>query len=248
MEASIIAKYQPEKAAAGATVAFKFRDLRLRTSISDTVFVDGTSLNDFSVALEKPGFFSVDFNIPKKDYEFKFSHDLKLGGKPLNLSYTRTKSDVIQGDARTILEGILLMDSANKVSVNHVPEAGIMKLGYTYEHRGLTTFEPSYDVLKNSFELAVSHRVHGDNVLRAMLDTSSKTLGVELSQSSKLNGPAFKILASFNLADEQKMPKLYAETTWDFEMRSPCVFAHRRRWFQSGRESYGRKNTRLPIY
>ncbi|KAL0438565.1 UNVERIFIED_CONTAM: Outer envelope pore protein 24, chloroplastic [Sesamum latifolium] len=193
MEASFTAKYQPEKAAAAATVAFKVRDLRLRTSISDTVFVDGPSLNEFSVALEKPGCFVVNFNIPKKDYEFKFFHDLKLAGKPLNLSYTRTKSDDMQGDPRTILEGILLIDSANKVSVNHVPEAGIMKLGYTYEHRGLTTFEPSYDLLKNSLELAVSRRVHGDNVLRAMLDTSSKTLGVELSQSSKLNGSTFKV-------------------------------------------------------
>ncbi|KAL0360696.1 UNVERIFIED_CONTAM: Outer envelope pore protein 24, chloroplastic [Sesamum radiatum] len=245
MEASLTAKYQPEKASAAATISFVVRDFMLRASISDAVVVNGPSLNGLSLTLEKPRCFAIDYDVPKKDYEFKSFHNLLLGGKPLNLSYTRTKSDAIQGDARTILAGSLVMDLANKVSVNHVPEAGIMKLGYTYEYGGSTTFEPSYDVLKNSFELAVSHRVHEDNVLRATFDTSSKTLGVELSQRSKLNG-SLKILASFNLADEQKMPKLYAETTWDFEMRAPCVFAHRRRWFQSGRESHGWKNTLLP--
>ncbi|KAL0325725.1 UNVERIFIED_CONTAM: Outer envelope pore protein 24, chloroplastic [Sesamum radiatum] len=188
MQASFTALCKPEKAAAAATVSFKVREFKLRASISDVVVVDGPSVNDISLGLEKPGCFIVEFNVPKKNYEFKFLHGLKLGGKPLNLSFTHTKSDAMEGNGRTMLDGDLVIDSANKVSVNHVPEAGIMKFGYAYEHRGLTTFQPSYDLVKNSWELAVSHRVRGDDVIRATYEASSKTLGVEWSQGSKPNG------------------------------------------------------------
>ncbi|KAK4390680.1 Outer envelope pore protein 24, chloroplastic [Sesamum angolense] len=252
MQASFTALCKPEKAAAAATVSFKVREFKLRASISDVVVVDGPSVNDISIGLEKPGCFTVEFKFPKKGMGLsedagRARPSCDAGGKPLNLSFTHTKSDAMEGNGRTMLDGTLVIDSANKVSVNHVPEAGIMKLGYAYEHRGLTTFEPSYDLGKNTWDFAVSRRVYGDDVIRATYEASSKTLGVEWSQGSKPNG-SIKILASVNLADEQKMPRLCAEMTWDFEMRAPCVFAHRQQWFQSGRESYGWKNTRLPIY
>lgn len=88
---------------------------------------------------------------------------------------------------------------------------------YTYVHGGLATFEPSYDFAKNSWDFAVSRRVYGDDVFRAAYQTSSKNLGLEWSRNSKLNG-SFKISASLNLADERKIPKLTAESTWDIEM------------------------------
>ena len=62
---------------------------------------------------------------------------------------------------------LLVFDSANKVSANHVLGSGNCKLKYTYVHGGLTTFEPSYDFSKNSWDFAISRRVYGDDVFRA---------------------------------------------------------------------------------
>ncbi|KAL0314716.1 UNVERIFIED_CONTAM: Outer envelope pore protein 24B, chloroplastic [Sesamum angustifolium] len=201
MKASFKARYEPDKAAAAATVSVNAGDLKLRASMTDATVVNGPSLNGLSLAVERPGFFVVDYNVPKKVAE-----------KSLNLSYTHLKND-----ARTIVDGTLVIDSANKVAVNHVLDTSNTKLKYSYLHGGLTTFEPSYDLGKNTWDFAVSRRVYGDDVFRATYQTSSKNLGLEWSRSSKLNG-SFKILASVNLADERKMPKLCAETTWDFEM------------------------------
>ncbi|KAL2249719.1 UNVERIFIED_CONTAM: hypothetical protein Sindi_2445600 [Sesamum indicum] len=66
MRAAFTANCQPEKAAAGATVSFKALDLNLHTSIAGNVAVGGPSWNDFSVAIEKPGRFTIDFHVPKK--------------------------------------------------------------------------------------------------------------------------------------------------------------------------------------
>ncbi|KAK4390679.1 UNVERIFIED_CONTAM: Outer envelope pore protein 24A, chloroplastic [Sesamum calycinum] len=212
MKASFKARYEPDKAAAAATVSVNAGDLKLRASMTDATVVNGPSLNGLSLAVERPGFFVVDYNVPKKDFRFQFMNTVRVAEKSLNLSYTHLKND-----ARTIVDGTLVIDSANKVSVNHVLDTSNTKLKYSYLHGGLTTFEPSYDLGKNTWDFAVSRRVYGDDVFRATYQTSSKNLGLEWSRSSKLNG-SFKILASVNLADERKMPKLCAETTWDFEM------------------------------
>ncbi|XP_003549429.2 outer envelope pore protein 24B, chloroplastic-like, partial [Glycine soja] len=80
------------------------------------------------------------------------------------------------------------------------------------------TFEPAYDVAKNTWDFAVSRRVYGgDDTLRASYQTSSRVLGVEWSRNPK-HTAGFKIVASVNLAEELKAPKLVAETTWNFEM------------------------------
>ncbi|KAJ6401622.1 hypothetical protein OIU84_016928 [Salix udensis] len=50
-----------------------------------------------------------------------------------------------------------------------------------------------------------------------MYQTSSKNLGLSGQRNPKLNGN-FKVSASINLAEESKMPKLTAESTWHFEM------------------------------
>ncbi|KAL0360697.1 UNVERIFIED_CONTAM: Outer envelope pore protein 24A, chloroplastic [Sesamum radiatum] len=212
MKASFKARYEPDKAAAAATVSVNAGDLKLRASMTDATVVNGPSLNGLSLAVERPGFFVVDYNVPKKDFRFQFMNTVRVAEKSVNLSFTHLK-----GDARTILDGTLVVDSANKVSVNHVLDTGNTKLKYAYLHGGLTTFEPSYDLGKNTWDFAVSRKVYGDDVFRATYQTSSKNLGLEWSRSSKVNG-SFKILASVNLADERKMPKLCAETTWDFEV------------------------------
>lgn len=111
----------------------------------------------------------------------------RVSDKPLNLMYSHS-----WGENRTMLDGSLVIDSANKVSVNHVLGSNNCKLKYTYVHGGLTTFEPSYDWAKNSWDFALSRRVYDDDVLRASYQTSSKNLGLEWSRSSKLNG-SFKV-------------------------------------------------------
>lgn len=110
-------------------------------------------------------------------------NSIRVLEKPLNLNYIH-----FRGDNRTILDGTLVFDSANKVSANHVLGSRGCKLKYSYVHGGLTTFEPSYDTTKNSWDFTVSRKVYGDNVCRATYQTTSKNLGFEWSRSSKLNG------------------------------------------------------------
>ncbi|XP_004291887.1 PREDICTED: outer envelope pore protein 24B, chloroplastic [Fragaria vesca subsp. vesca] len=212
MKASLKGKYDTDKSGAAANVAVFASDVKLRASLTDATVVGGPSLNGLVLAVEKPGLFIVDYNVPKKDFRFQFMNSVRVVDKPLNLTYIHS-----QGDNRTILDGTLVLNSANKVSANHVLGTGNGKFKYSYVHGGLTTFEPSYDLAKNSWDFAVSRRVYGDDVFRASYQTSSKLLGLEWSRNSKVNG-SFKVSASYNLAEEHKVPKLTAESTWDFEM------------------------------
>ncbi|KAI5656043.1 hypothetical protein M9H77_24836 [Catharanthus roseus] len=212
MKVSFKAKYEADKAAAASTVAYNAGDFKLKASMTDATFINGPSLNGLALAVEKPGSFIIDYNVPKKDLRFQFMNTIRVYEKPLNLTYIHSR-----GDNRTILDGTLVFDSANKVSANHLLGSGNCKLKYTYVHGGLTTFEPSYDWVKNSWDFAVTRRVYGDDVFKASYQTSSKNLGLEWSRSSKFNG-SFKISAALNLAEERKIPKLSAETTWDLEI------------------------------
>lgn len=212
MKASFKARYDTDKATASSTVAFNAGDFKLRASMTEATVIKGPSLNGLALAVEKPGSFIIDYNVPKKDIRFQFMNSVKVLEKPLNLNYIH-----FHGDNRTILDGTLVVDSANKVAVNHVMGSGSCKLKYTYVHGGITTFEPIYDTAKNAWDFMVSRKAFGDDVFRATYQTTSRNLGLEWSRSSKLNG-SFKICASLCLLEERKMPKLSAETSWDFEM------------------------------
>lgn len=216
MKASLKAKYDTEKntAASAATLAVNAGNVKLRASATDATLVNGPSLNGLALTVEKPGFFIIDYNVPKKDFRFQFMNTIRVSEKPLNMTYIHS-----WGDNRTILDGTLGLDSANKVSANHVLGSGNCKLKYSYVHGGLTTFEQSYDLAKNSWDFAVSRKAYayGDNLFKASYQTSSKALNLDWSRSSKLNG-SYKVSASLNLAEELKVPRLIAESTWDFEM------------------------------
>lgn len=112
---------------------------------------------------------------------------VRVAEKPLNLTYIHSK-----GEGRTILDGALVIDSANKVSANHVLGTGNTKLKYTYVHGGVSTFEPSYDLGKNAWDFAVSRRVYDDDLFRATYQASAKNLGLEWTRTSKQNG-SFKV-------------------------------------------------------
>ncbi|XP_027356457.1 outer envelope pore protein 24, chloroplastic-like isoform X2 [Abrus precatorius] len=167
MKAALKGRYDIDKnGAAAATLAVSTGDVKIRASITDVTFVNGPSLTGLALAVEKPGAFIVDYNVPKKDFRFQFMNTVRVAEKPLNLTYMHSR-----GDNKTVLDGTLVLDSSNKVSANYV----------------------------------------------ASYQTSSKMLGLEWSRNSKLNG-CFKISASLDLAEELKLPKISAETTWNFEM------------------------------
>lgn len=212
MKGTLKARYELDKMTATTTVSVKSGDLNLRASVTDATLVCGPSLNGLALAVEKPGSFVIDYNVPKKDLRFLFMNTIRVLEKPLKLSYVHFK-----GDSRTVLDGTLVLDSANMLSANHTIGSGNCKLKYTFLHNGQTMIEPSYDISKNSWDFSISKRVYGDDVLKAMFQTSSKNMTLEWSRSSKPFG-SFKVLASLNLAEDHKMPKLIAESTWDFEM------------------------------
>jgi hypothetical protein len=69
MKASLKGRYETEKSNAPATAAsfaFNAGDVKLRASLTDATVVNGPSLNGLALAVEKPGFFIVDYNVPKK--------------------------------------------------------------------------------------------------------------------------------------------------------------------------------------
>ncbi|MCD7463516.1 hypothetical protein HAX54_050774 [Datura stramonium] len=89
--------------------------------------------------------------------------------------------------------------------------------GIVYVHRDLTTFEPSYDFAKNSWDVAVSQRVYEDNVVKASYQNSSKVLALEWSKNPNSSG-GFQISASVNLAEESKFPTLSVDSRLHVEL------------------------------
>ncbi|KAJ8567505.1 hypothetical protein K7X08_019713 [Anisodus acutangulus] len=149
---------------------------------------------------------------PQKDVRFQFMNSVRVMEKPLNFIYTHWR-----GDNRTVVDGTLAIDSANKLSANYGVDSGNCKLGYSYVHKGLTTFEPSYDFAKNSWDVAVSQRVYEDNVVKTSYQSSSRVLGLEWSKNPSSSG-GFKICASVNLAEESKFPTLSVDSRLHVEL------------------------------
>lgn len=212
MKASVRAKYETEKSNASAALTINAGDVKLRASMTDATVVNGPSLNGLALSLDKPGCFLISYDVPKTDVRFQFMNTVRVSNKPLNLTYSHSWRD-----NRTALDGTLILDPANKVSASYAFGSNNCKMKYTYVHGGVRTFEPCYDFIKNSWDFAVSHKVYGDDVLRATYQTSSKLLGLEWARYSKTTG-SFKISASLNLEGEIKSPKLSAESSWDIEM------------------------------
>ncbi|CAH2035756.1 unnamed protein product [Thlaspi arvense] len=212
MKASCKGKFDVDKSGGGASLSFNAGNVKLRATLTDAIVLAGPSLNGLSLAVEKPGFFIVDYNVPKKDVRFQFMNTIRIADKPLNLTYIHSR-----GDNGTIVDGSLVIDRANKLSANYMLGTNNCKLKYTYIHKGIATFEPCYDLAKDSWDFAVSRRFYDSDTVKGTYQTSSKMLGLEWSWNSKSRG-AFKVCASMNLAEKLKTPKLTAETTWNLEI------------------------------
>ncbi|CAA6653570.1 unnamed protein product [Spirodela intermedia] len=194
-KATVKGKYDVEKNAgsAVATVAFYAGDVRLKASVTDATVVKGPSLNGLVLSVEKPGPSS------STDFRFQFMNTVRVLEKPLSLTYIH-----FHAPNRTTMDGTLTFDPANK---------------YAYAHGSLrrTVFEPTYDFSKGAWDFAVSRKFEGDDTVRASYETSRKNLKLEWSRNTKVNG-IFKIGASVDMAEEQKTPKLVAESTWNFDL------------------------------
>ncbi|WOK99701.1 G-box-binding factor 1-like [Canna indica] len=211
MKATLKGRYEVNKStAAVATFALNAGDVRVKASMTDATFVRGLSLNGLALSLEKPGAFIFDYNVPTKDVRFQFMNSVRLMEKTVNLTYTHAR-----GDNRTAIDGSMVLDPANKVSVSYtVGEPGACKVKYVYAHGELlrTVLEPCYDVSKNSWDFAITRKFEGGDSLKATYHTTTKNLGLEWNRNTK-DRASFKISAAVDLAEPQKTPKLIAETS-----------------------------------
>ncbi|XP_076897813.1 outer envelope pore protein 24B, chloroplastic-like [Bidens hawaiensis] len=215
MKASFRGSYDADNSDATGSVVVNAGGINLRASITGDSLINGPSslnLNGLTLSVENPGSFTVDYNVPKKDVRFQFMNNMMINRKPLNFTYTHSVAE-----NKTLLDGTLLLDSNNKVSASYGFKPRDCKVKYSYVYGCSTTVEPRYDFADNSWDLVVSRRLPDDSVVRGSYKSSTKDLGVDYRTKSFANG-SFKVSPSVNLADEKKIPKLTAESIWDFEM------------------------------
>nr|XP_018682838.1 PREDICTED: outer envelope pore protein 24, chloroplastic-like [Musa acuminata subsp. malaccensis] len=145
----------------------------------------------FVLSLEKPGAFILDCHLPTK-----FMNSIRLMENTVNLTYTHAPRD-----NRAAVDDSVALDFSNKVSVS-----------YSFGTPGACK-----DVSKNAWDFALTRKFEGEDSLEATYHTTNKNLGIEWSKDSIVNG-CFKISATVNLAELQKVPKLIAESTWNYDM------------------------------
>ncbi|KAK7843482.1 outer envelope pore protein 24B, chloroplastic [Quercus suber] len=209
---SLRQNYNSESRGFSGTVVVSAGDVDLRASLTDDISATTwPTLDSLSLSVEKPGSFAIDYDLPNKDFRFQFKKKVKVLEKPLKLTYTH-----MMGENQTSLNGMLELNSANKLSVDYAFDFGDCKLMYSYAHGGMT-LEPCYDFGKKSLDFTMSQRILDGDLIGASYKTSSKALGLEWSSNSKYSeNLRFKISASFDLAKGLHIPKLNAESTWDF--------------------------------
>ncbi|XP_039114679.1 outer envelope pore protein 24A, chloroplastic-like [Dioscorea cayenensis subsp. rotundata] len=213
MKGMVKARYEPENSSAAAVITIPAGDLQLKTSVTDATLFNAPALyHGLVLSLEKPSCFALHYDVPKKDVRFQFMNTVSVFEKPINLTYTHAR-----GDNLTTLDGSLVVDPANKVSVNYEFGSGNCRVKYAYAHGELrrTVFEPCYDISKNAWDFAVSNQCKGGDSIKATYHTTTKLLGLEWNRDSSING-SFKISASMNLAEQKIDPKIVAESTWNF--------------------------------
>lgn len=66
MKASLKGRYTNDKSTAVVSLSANAGDIKLRASMTDATFIKGPSLNGLTLAVEKPGFFIIDYDVPKK--------------------------------------------------------------------------------------------------------------------------------------------------------------------------------------
>lgn len=100
---------------------------------------------------------------------------VSLFRKQLNLTYTR-----LWGENRTLVDGMLMLSPSHRLSATHAFGSRNCNLRYSFVHKGMTTFEPSYDLASNSWNVSMSTRVLDGDLVRASYQTSDRILDLEL--------------------------------------------------------------------
>ncbi|TKY75142.1 Outer envelope pore protein 24B [Spatholobus suberectus] len=161
MKGALGARYDSDNTA--ATVTVNASEVNIHASITRATFTDGPSLIRLGLTLDKPGALKVDYNFMK-------TVRLRVAEMPLNLTFKHNRAYECNYlthllRTKTILNGTLVLDSANEVSANYVLGTSNCKLKYVYVHEGDRgiTFEPCYDVAKNSWDFAILKRFNGDD-------------------------------------------------------------------------------------
>ncbi|XP_038976641.1 outer envelope pore protein 24A, chloroplastic-like [Phoenix dactylifera] len=139
---------------------------------------------------------------------------MKVLGRAVDLTYTHAR-----GENRTVVDGAVAFDARNRMAVSHALGTKEWKVGYTYAHGALrrTVAETSYDFKGNAWYFAVTRRLEGGDAVKATYGTSSQALGLEWARNSPITG-TFKVSASINVAEKNIVPKLTAESTWNYEV------------------------------
>ncbi|XP_072991907.1 outer envelope pore protein 24, chloroplastic-like [Typha latifolia] len=222
MTATLAAKYETNKKPS-ASVFFNstIGQVKLSTSVKDVALGGSPSLQDASFSLEKPGSFSV--NYANKNVTFKFMNSITVLTKAVDFTYTHEHPA-----NRTVVDGTFPFDKGNKMTVNYGLGTGDCKVKYKYERgekeKRQVVVEPTYDVMKDAWDLAVMGTFEDTDVIKATYATKSNVLGVEWSRKTrgKVNW-SLKVstsinLAEFNLAERKAIPKFMAETKWNYDI------------------------------
>ncbi|XP_028758460.1 outer envelope pore protein 24, chloroplastic-like [Neltuma alba] len=226
---------------AKATVTVPAGDVKLRATVTDaSILSKGPCLEGVVLALEKPDAFVVDYHVLKRDCHFKFMNTISVLEKPLKLTYGHEWCK-----KGTDLQGTLELDEDNKVSADCTlgsKNNNKYKLKYTYNHKGLTKVSSSYEVISDSWDLAVSQKLLDIHTLEASYKASDNNLGLGWALASKHNGTfktsyhtsskilglkwllaskphgSFEINASLNLGEKSRVPNVSAKTTFHLEI------------------------------
>ncbi|RRT66448.1 hypothetical protein BHE74_00054329 [Ensete ventricosum] len=204
MKATLTGKYETDKDGGKASTILSVNtnvgDAKLKASVTNALVVNTASYSPtkLSFTLEKPDSFSVvysskhDANLRSDDppdVKFKFMNAIKVMEKTVELQYTHELRD-----KKTAVEGSVALNPRNKVAVSHVLGSRDYKVQYKYEHgeRRRTVVEPSYEVAANAWGLDVSSKFEGGDAVKASYRTAAKTVELEWSRNSKVNG-TFKV-------------------------------------------------------
>ncbi|XP_072973886.1 outer envelope pore protein 24, chloroplastic-like [Typha angustifolia] len=218
MTATLTAKYETDKKPS-ASVFFNrtIGQVKLSTSVKDVALGGSPSLQDVSFSLEKPDSFSVNYSA-NKNVTFKFMNSITVLTKAVNFTYTHEYPA-----NRTVVDGTFPFDNGNKMTVNYGLGTGDCKVKYKYEsgekEKRQVVVEPSYDLMKDAWDLAVTGTFEDTDVIKATYATKSNVLGVQWSRKTrgKVNW-SMKVSTSFNLAERQEHPKFMAETTLNYDI------------------------------
>eukprot|EP00245_Coleochaete_scutata_P010844 TRINITY_DN3916_c0_g3_i1.p1 TRINITY_DN3916_c0_g3~~TRINITY_DN3916_c0_g3_i1.p1 ORF type:complete len:214 (+),score=45.26 TRINITY_DN3916_c0_g3_i1:101-742(+) len=207
---SLKAKYDSGSNSASSTIHVSVDDIRIKATCSDSSLKSGGKLTGVGIGIDKPGAFSLDYELADKAAKFQFSSSATIAAKPVKLTYNHQHKKNL-----TTLEGTLILDAKNKVTGKYNLKTEKPHLKYSYIHGGNTILEPAYDFEKDSWAFNITHKASSRDTYKASYNSFSKKVGLEWARSPVDTG-AFRIEAVLPVDGTGKKPSLILEKTWTF--------------------------------